>query len=344
MLAYNALRLRRPLTSHILVTKHCNLDCKMCFVYPLDKKEKKEATPEPTLEQILYLIDESCRLGAQVIIPFGGEPLIRKDIGEIVRAIKRRGRFCILYTNGVFVEERLKDLKGVDQLVISIDGDERTNDAIRGKGVYQKAVGALRKAKDAGFICRIHTCLIPETIGTLDHMCALAKEFDCMLNYGYCDATALTKNAEDAIALRREDVIEFLKKYLEAKRSGVKISTPASVIKECLRLMELWPIESMTLSKKDAAKFKHLRIPGCALASSNIYIDSDGSVYPFLPLWGKEAKPPNVYTDGLSKAWQHYNGLDCHQCFSIFTIEKSLFYSFNIATILEYVSGYEFLK
>ena len=42
--------------------------------------------------------------------------------------------------------------------------------------------------------------------------------------------------------------------------------------------------------------------------------------------------------------WDYYKELDCHQCASIFTIEKSLFYTFDIKTILQYISGYQFLR
>ena len=341
---YNLFRIRKPITSHILVTKYCDLDCKMCFVYPLDKNKKIMSTKEPSLEQLKYLIDESCKLGSQVIIPFGGEPLLRKDIGEIINAIKCRNRYCLLYTNGTHVAKKIDDLLAVDQLVISIDGDEVTNDSIRGKGVYKKAIAALELALKRGIVCRLHSCLIPETIHTLEHMAALSKKYDVMLNYGYCDVTSFTKLHEKSISLGRKDVIEFIEQYYEMKKSGVQISTPEKVIKECIRIMEEWPINSGILSKSDAKKFSHLRIPKCGLASSNVYIDTDGSVYPCLPQWGQGVKVPNAYELGLKKAWDYYKELDCYQCASIFTIEKSLFYTFDIKTILQYISGYQFLR
>lgn len=344
MAVYNTCGMRRPLTSHILVTKNCNLDCKMCFVYPLDKAEKIRRTKEPTFAQIKYLIDESCRLGAQVIIPFGGEPLLRKDLGDIIEVIKKRNRYCILYTNGTCLEERLDDVAKVDQLVISIDGDETTNDRIRGQGVYKKALRALELALNRRILCRLHTCLIPDTLDTLDHMAALSKRYNVMLNYGYCDATALTKPEERNISLDRNSVIEFLKKYLQKKKDGIKISTPVRVIEKCIRVMEEWPVSEAVLTKETERQFRHLKIPRCALHMSNIYIDSDGSVYPCLPLWGKDEKAPNVYNVGLKKAWDYYDNPGCHQCASIFTIEKSLFYAFDLKTLWDFIAGYEFLK
>jgi MoaA/NifB/PqqE/SkfB family radical SAM enzyme len=343
MAGYNVLGMRRPVTSQILVTKKCNMDCKMCFVYPLDKREKMKRAKEPTFEELEDLIDQSCRLGAQVIVPFGGEPLLRDDIGRIVKAIKDRRRFCMLYTNGTLVAEKIDELLDVDQLCISIDGDETTHDRIRGEGAYRRAIRALEVARAHGLVCRLHTALIPDTLHTLPHMSELSRKYDVMVNYGSCDATALTRSAEDQFVLTRSETISFLRDYLACKRAGVRISTPARVIRECARIMERWPIDGGTMSRDDARAHAHLRIPVCALRSYNIYIDCDGSAYPCLPLWGRETRPPNVYEMGLRAAWEHYAGLRCHQCASIFTIEKSLFYTFRLSTMLEYVAGYRFL-
>ncbi len=344
MLLCNLLKIRKPITSQILVTKHCNMDCKMCFVYPLDKKEKIKASKEPTFDELKYCIDESCRMGAQVIVPFGGEPLIRKDIGSIIRYIKKKNRYCILYTNGTYVKKKIDDLKLVDQLVISIDGDETTNDNIRGTGAYRDAIAALELAISKGIVCRIHSCLIPETIDSLPHMCELSRTYNVMLNYGYCDTTGLTKPEEESISLERGEVITFLRKYYTMKKSGYKISSPAKVIEDCIRIMENWPVDDYTLSEEEEKNYKSLKIPKCVLPFFNVYIDSDGSVYPCLPLWNKTEKTPNIYTDGLQKAWATYENLDCHQCASVFTIEKSIFYNFNPSTIIQYVLGYELLQ
>ncbi len=341
--AYNFLGIRRPISSQILVTKRCNMDCKMCFVYPADKREKMRYSKEPTLEEIIELIDESCRLGAQVIIPFGGEPLLRNDIGKIIKAIDERGRFCILYTNGTFVEKKIKDILLIDQLCISIDGDEETHDSIRGKGAYNNAVRALEVALEHGLVCRLHTALIPDTLRSLPHMCMLSNKYDVMLNYGSCDATAMTKAIESGFRLTREEVISFLDEYYKYKVEGVKIASPKRAIKECKRIMQQWPVADGMLSKEDARKYRGLKIPACALSFSNIYIDTDGSVYPCLPLWRKDSHPPNVYEIGLKNCWEYYANLSCHQCASIFTIEKSLFYSFQLSTLLDYLTGFQFL-
>lgn len=348
MMLYNWLKIRRPITSQVLVTKYCNYNCKQCFVYPMEQREKIEKTKEPTLEMLEYLFDESVKLGAQVIIPFGGEPLVRPDIGEVLKAIKVRNRYCLMYTNGFFVKQKIDEIAPwLDQLVISVDGPPEVHDSIRGEGTYEKSIEAIEVALEHGLVVRLHTCLIDDTMQSLPHMLELAKKYDVMLNYGYCDATGYRQEAREDIELDRGKVIHFLEELLEAKQSKeVKISSPAAAIAECIRVMKQWPTSETILSKEDVrAQYKHLKIPKCALPFSNIYIDSDGCAYPCLPLWGKEGKPgPDVYKVGLKKAWDTYKDLPCYQCSSVFTIEKGFFYSFNVAMLLEYISGYEFLR
>ncbi len=346
MLLYNWFKIRRPLTSQVLVTKYCNYNCRQCFVYPMEQREKIAKTKEPTLKMLEYLFDESVKMGAQVIIPFGGEPLIRPDIGDVIKAIKVRNRYCLMYTNGSLVKDKIKDILLTDQLVVSIDGPPEVNDSIRGKGSYDKAIEALEIALDHGLVCRLHTCLIDETMDSLPHMIELSKKYDVMINYGYCDATGYRRAAKEDIELDRGKVIKFLKELLEAKKAGEgKIASPAKAIAECIRVMEEWPVEGTLLTKEEEKQFRHLHIPKCALPFSNIYIDSDGCAYPCLPLWGKDGKPgPNVYELGLKKCWDMYKDLDCFQCSSVFTIEKGFFYSFNLGMLLEYISGFEFLR
>lgn len=344
MLAKNILQQRRPISIQILVTKYCDMTCNMCFTYPIESKDKIKNTSEPTFDQIEYLIDESCKLGAQVIIPFGGEPLVRKDIGKIIDAIKLRNRYCVLYTNATFLSQKIDEIKSTDQLVISIDGNEKTHDAIRGQGSYNKCIDGLELALSKGFVVRLHTVLTIDTLNTLPHMIELSKKYDTMLNYGYTDATALTKSIKDQFVPDRQQVVKFLREYLAAKKSGVRISSPVSSIEECIRVMEMWPIEGHTMTREDAKDFSHLNIPKCGLFTSNLYIDSDGRAYPCLPLWGENEHGPNVYEVGLEAAWNHYNSLSCHQCASVFTIEKGLFYNFQLAHVFQFLGGFEFLR
>ena len=208
---------------------------------------------------------------------------------------------------------------------------------------WRQPSAGLALALERNYSLRMHTVLTKQTPHTLPHMVELSRKYDTLLNYGYTDAIALTLPISNLFVPTGEEVIAFLKDYLAAKLSGVKISSPASVIRRCIKFMVEWPIEDHTIFNEDNRLHRQLKIPQCGLKLSNLYIDSDGQAYPCLPLWGKK-DAPNVYEVGVEAAWKHYDKPDCHQCKSVFTIEKGLFYSASIAHLLEYIEGFEFLR
>ena len=63
--------------------------------------------PDPTLDQMVSVIDQLHKGGTLSVRLLGGEPLMRKDIGEIIRAIKYRGMFCEVVTNGVLLRRKI---------------------------------------------------------------------------------------------------------------------------------------------------------------------------------------------------------------------------------------------
>jgi radical SAM protein with 4Fe4S-binding SPASM domain len=108
----------------------------------------------------MRIIDQIFDFGASWLGISGGEPLLRKDLFEIVQYAKKIGLNASIITNG-----RLLDSKAFENIVknevrvsISIDGAETTNDLIRGKGAYASAVSAIEKLSGAGLLnCLVYT-------------------------------------------------------------------------------------------------------------------------------------------------------------------------------------------
>ncbi|MCC6029177.1 MAG: radical SAM protein [Candidatus Korarchaeum sp.] len=113
--------------ANLVVTNRCNMDCWYCFFYA----EKMGYVYEPSLEEIDRMIDlmlkEKPAHGNAVQIT-GGEPLLRDDIVEIVRLLKRKGVTHIqLNTEGIAFLEKpwlMKELReaGVNTIYFSFDG------------------------------------------------------------------------------------------------------------------------------------------------------------------------------------------------------------------------------
>lgn len=138
------------------ITDLCNLKCKHCYAedHPIRDLPTKEALQ--TVDNIAYAIERLKVYGSVGIT--GGEPLVRKDLFEILSRFKEKHLegypFSInIMTNGtLFTEELLTKLLDysppVRSVQVSIDGaTKNTNDAIRGKGNFERALNGIRRVK-----------------------------------------------------------------------------------------------------------------------------------------------------------------------------------------------------
>ena len=149
-------RKRYPLVLMLEPLFRCNLACPGCG---------KIDYPAAILNRRLSVADcveavEEC--GAPVVSIPGGEPLIHKEIGEIVAAIIKRKRFVYLCTNALLLEKKLDLFQPSPYLTFSIhlDGLEEEHDkAVDQKGVFQKAVAAIKLARDRGFRVNVNCTL-----------------------------------------------------------------------------------------------------------------------------------------------------------------------------------------
>jgi 12,18-didecarboxysiroheme deacetylase len=132
------------------VTRRCNLKCVHCY----SKSEDNEYAGELTLDEGKSLIDDLAQFGSPVILFSGGEPLVRKDILELIQYAVDKGRRAVLSTNGTLIDEEMAGkLQGIglSYVGISLDGLEETHDRFRGvDGAFQKAMRAIQACQSKG--------------------------------------------------------------------------------------------------------------------------------------------------------------------------------------------------
>lgn len=132
---------RIPLFVSWQITERCNLRCKYCD-YWMGKKEE-----ELTTQEIFKIIDELHSLGTLGISFTGGEPLLRGDIGEILTYAKIKNIITKINTNGLLIPEKIREIKGAEQINLSFDGPEHIHDQIRGLGSYKALLEAIKVLK-----------------------------------------------------------------------------------------------------------------------------------------------------------------------------------------------------
>ena len=134
---------RVPLALYWKVTRRCNLHCAYCGV-------STRGGPELPTETLITLLGEAAAAGAYRVTLSGGEPLVRSDIGALIRSLTSRGVSVGLDTNGILVPERLDDLRSITDATVSLDGDPEHHDALRGRGSHRAAVAGVECLRRAG--------------------------------------------------------------------------------------------------------------------------------------------------------------------------------------------------
>ena len=108
----------------------------------------------------IRLIDQIYDFGATFLGISGGEPLLRKDLFDLIQHAKEIGLGTSIITDGKLLDGKaLKEiLRNEVKVSISIDGAEKTNDLIRGNGSYEKAIEAMERLSNAGLLnCLVYT-------------------------------------------------------------------------------------------------------------------------------------------------------------------------------------------
>ena len=149
-------RTRYPLVLMLEPLFRCNLACNGCgkIDYP-DSILNKRLSPEECFEAV-----DEC--GAPVVSIPGGEPLLHKEIVQIVEGIIARKKFVYLCTNALLLKKKLDQFTPSPYLTLSVhlDGLEKEHDhAVSQEGVFDRAVDAIKEAVARGFRVTINCTL-----------------------------------------------------------------------------------------------------------------------------------------------------------------------------------------
>ncbi len=149
-------RKRYPLVLMLEPLFRCNLACVGCgkIDYPDAILNRRMSAQE--------CWDAADECGAPMVAIPGGEPLIHKEIGEIVRGLVARKKFVSLCTNALLLEKKLDLFEPSPYLFFSVhlDGLKDHHDkSVSQEGVFEKAVSAIKAAKAKGFTVNVNATI-----------------------------------------------------------------------------------------------------------------------------------------------------------------------------------------
>jgi hopanoid biosynthesis associated radical SAM protein HpnH len=169
---------RYPLVLMLEPLFRCNLACSGCgkIDYPSDILNKRLS-----YEKCMEAIDEC---GAPMVSIAGGEPLIHKEMRQIVQGYLDRKKFVYLCTNAILLDKHMDSYEPSKYLTFSIHldgGRERHDASVCRKGVYDKCVSVIQKALQRGFRVTVNCTLFqgetPDEVSAfMDEMMALGVE------------------------------------------------------------------------------------------------------------------------------------------------------------------------
>ncbi len=252
--------LKRPFCVSFEITYNCNARCKHCHLGGPVKEQR--ATPEKFGE--LYR-----KLKPVVAQVSGGEPLLRKDLEQIIAAIKEPNGvpFMVLTTNAALLsKERYYCLRqaGVDEFSISLDYPDERHDEFRHIPGLFKRIEALIKEigpeKDKAITL---ACVIQrDNLKELIKMAKLAKEWE--VNISFSAYTWLRTKSKDFMIPENEleELKNILNQLLEFKKQYKTVFTSDYVLRKMIDY------------------FKNEGIPHCRAGKKFLIVNPDGTLSP----------------------------------------------------------------
>lgn len=226
------LRRGRPLMTAFNVTFRCNLRCSYCGVDQLEYTEL-------SADQQKAMLRELHALGGRWVTFSGGEPLLRKDLLDVIDyAVDTLGMHVFLSSNGRFVPKYIDRLTKVDKISISLDGPPDVHDAVRGEGAFQRAVDAIVAARGRGINVSL-TCTISRlNCGRLGEVIDFANEHKVWVMFQPATLWLEAVNSEkNPIAPEPESLRGALDGLIELKRTGAPIANSVAGLKH----LRKWP-------------------------------------------------------------------------------------------------------
>ncbi|MDV0445168.1 PqqA peptide cyclase [Methanimicrococcus sp. At1] len=177
-IGFSLLNKRTPDQLSVGVTPRCPNKCIHCGA-----ADMMAPNNEMTVEEIGRTINQALDMGTYLITIDGGEPMVRKDLPEIVRNIDKTKTTVSMFTSGFRLnDERAEALKdaGLNSVKISFDSaDPEIHDKFRGrKGAFDDAVAAVKSAKNAGIMTDMYLTISPYNIDNIDDLYQMAADLD----------------------------------------------------------------------------------------------------------------------------------------------------------------------
>lgn len=217
------------------MTYGCNSRCQSCTYWKNISRMKEDMNTR----EVFQLLDEAYEAGMRGYYMFGGEPLIRRDIGQIVKYAREKGFVTVMNTNGSLLEQKAEELKDLDFAFVSVDYHNDYDDIIRGRpGTFREVMRGIEAVKGIGKTkVALVTTVSKLNFDTIIPMADLADRLGVGISYNSIEQSMdFGLTSEDTspnfdIGLSPDKLHEFYETLLQVKRDGYPLMETELVLR-----------------------------------------------------------------------------------------------------------------
>lgn len=298
-----------PLDIAFELTHRCNLDCCYCDRHSPEDEELKT-------KEILQAISDFHSLGTRGISFDGGEALLRRDLPEIVDHTKKLGMKIRLNTNGILIPKKLKLIKAMNKVKVSLDGTAEYHDSMRGKGGFAMAMEGIKAAKSAGVKVELTCVLHRENVNGLSELIDLAEDLGCRIIFQPVRNSLFNFNRRDAGSWMPDnrDIENAFRRILRMKRKNKTIANSTASLRHFLNFP------------------KDVDIP-CAAGWINCTVDPQGNLYHCGEI-NRNTYTISLREHAVAKAFALLPRFGCKQCWCARTVEENYLWGVKLHKFL----------
>jgi MoaA/NifB/PqqE/SkfB family radical SAM enzyme len=314
-----------PFQVTLAVTNRCNKACVYCSIPDL-------AVPELGTDEWRTIMSRLREAGARRVLFFGGEPLLREDIFELVTHARSIGLGAGMTTNGSLVPQRTDVIRRLDSLAVSLDGSPDSHDRARGKGSHEQALRAIEVALECRVPVKVNAVLCSADRGDLEWLLDFSarRGLPLVLNILRSEEAGPHRDAARH-RLDNETVRELLDTIARVRREHPQIYFS----RYTYETVRKWPDFAMDrLTRR-----QHLRVAGPPCSAGRFYgfVSAEGRFYPCVLTAGL-VPARSILQDGLDAAMEQASSHDCIACASPCMIEINAAFALHPSVIVRNLS------
>ena len=254
----------RPVSAALAVTNRCNLRCEYCNTPFLSYED------EMNLEQVKVVIRNLKSSGVVRLGLTGGEPLLRKDIDDIIKFGKSLGMFVTVNSNLLLYSKNRHKLDEADLLFTSIDGVESDHKKHRGINSYKGLLQALELVKEDNKKLVAICVVSDENVNSAMKVLDLAEEYSFSVHFqARCFDTAIVRGQPSKAFSNSQAALSEFWRNLSVEK---KKKRPVASSRIYLENMAVWPDYRKTSTFEPGKR--------CAAGYGFLYVDPAGLAWP----------------------------------------------------------------